>query len=461
MLRSLLGSFFRRTGSTARGPAGQRSLRLERLEERSLLSFNYPLLTVASFGPGAGAYSEAGLIVDAAGNLFGTTYAGGGNGTNNGTLFEVKAGGKRTISTLANFNFSDGSNPLGSLVEDAHGNLFGTTCYGGAGTPYGEGTIFEYSNGRITALASFEGANGANPAAGLVEDAGGNLFGTTSKGGANGDGTVFEYSTTAGTLTTLAAFNGANGACPEANLLEDASGNLFGTAESGGDYRAGTVFEIQAGSGTVTTLGTFNDSNGCAPMGSLVAGANGNLIGTASGGGAAGAGTVFEVDLASRTITTLANFNGTNGAAPMGSLVEDANGNLFGATQHGGTGGFPGAAWLRAPPGIYTAQPKAARTATARCSTSRPETPSRPGFMPPSTRCPISPAPAILARPPPACTIRPRANSSSKTRIPPVRPIRPSTSARKGRAGCRSPATGAAPARSPSGFTIRPTARFT
>ncbi len=255
-------------------------------------------------------------------------------------MFEVRAGNS-TITTLASFNGTNGANPSAGLVEDASGNLFGTTYQGGASA---DGTVFEVRAGSdtITTLASFNGANGQDPHAGLVEDGGGNLFGTTTAGGASGDGTVFEVKAGSGTINTLASFNGVNGANPHAGLVEDGSGNLFGTTYQGGASADGTVFEVRAGSDTITTLVSFNGTNGAFPLAGLVEDRSGNLFGTTFEGGASGDGTVFEMRAGIGAITTLASFNGTNGAFPNGAfpnagLVEDGSGNLFGTTPSGGT----------------------------------------------------------------------------------------------------------------------------
>ncbi len=224
------------------------------------------------------------------------------------------SGTPSTPTTLASFNITNGANPEAGLVEDSSGNLFGTTAGGGASK---DGTVFEVraSSGTITTLASFNGTNGEFPAAGLVEDSSGNLFGTTSEGGASKDGTVFEVRAGSGTITTLASFNGTNGDGPAAGLVEDSSGNLFGTTAAGGASNDGTVFEVKAGSGTITTLASFNGTNGARPLAGLVEDSSGNLFGTTLFGGASGDGTVFEVKAGSGTITTLASFNGSNGAS--------------------------------------------------------------------------------------------------------------------------------------------------
>src|SRR5260370_209644 len=166
----------------------------------------------------------------------------------------------------------------------------------------------------LVTLASFNHSNGANPYGGLVEDSSGNLFGTTQQGGTFGYGTVFELAAGSGSITTLANFNGSNGAYPVGGLVEDSGGNLFGTTYEGGAFFAGTVFEVAAGSGSITTLANFNGSNGVIPRGGLGEARGGNPFGSPSEGGAFVDGTVFEVAAGSGSITTLANFNGSDGA---------------------------------------------------------------------------------------------------------------------------------------------------
>ena len=198
-------------------------------------------------------------MADANGDLFGTTAGGGANG--DGTVFEIaktSSGYASTPTTLVSFNGSDGGDPSGALIADANGDLFGTTGEGGEN---GDGTVFEIaktSSGYAstpTILVSFNGSDGADPTGGLIMDANGDLFGTTDGGGTNGDGTVFEIAKSssgyASTPTTLVSFNGSDGAAPIENLIADANGNLFGTTSGGGANDDGTVFEI-TDSGFVT-----------------------------------------------------------------------------------------------------------------------------------------------------------------------------------------------------------------
>jgi uncharacterized repeat protein (TIGR03803 family) len=302
---------------------------LEQLEDRLTPS---QLLTLASFNGTNGSIPAGGVIRDTAGNLFGTTSQGGPS--NAGTVFELAAGSS-TITALASFNGTNGQDPNVGLIEDASGNLFGTVAGGGAS---GDGTVFEVAagSGVITTLATFNGTNGANPNGALIEDASGNFFGTTVYGGTSNDGTVFKVAAGSHTLTTLGSFNGGNGEFPYCSLVEDGNGNLYGDAPDGGASGVGTMFEVVAGSGVITTLASFNVSNGQWPQCGLVRDGNGNLFGTAYAGGTSGDRTVFELAAGSSTIITLASFNGTNGLNPFCTLVEDGGGNLFGTANAGG-----------------------------------------------------------------------------------------------------------------------------
>jgi uncharacterized repeat protein (TIGR03803 family) len=273
-----------------------------------------------------------GLIMDGSGNLYGTTDGGGSSGY--GTVFEL-AHGSGTITTLASFNGTDGNTPQASMVMDSSGNLYGTTENGGASNI---GTVFELAqgSGTITTLATFNGTNGEEPAAGLIVDSSGNLYGTTGLGGTSNSGTVFELAKGSGTINTLASLKGfVYGANPTAGLIMDSSGNLYGTTYGGGAYADGSVFEVEQGSGTITTLASLNDANGAYPYTGLVMDSSGNLYGVAGYGGSLGDGTVFEVARGSGTITLLASFDGTNGSRPD-SLILDSSGNLYGTTSAGG-----------------------------------------------------------------------------------------------------------------------------
>jgi uncharacterized repeat protein (TIGR03803 family) len=188
-----------------------------------------------------------------------------------------------------------------------------------------------------TQLFSFSGgADGGIPEAGLVEGSDGIFYGTTSRGGASNTGTVFKISS-AGTLTTLYSFTaGADGATPEAELVQGTDGLFYGTALFGGSNNNGTVFQISS-NGVFTALHSFTGTDGATPEAALVEGSDGNFYGTTSRGGASDTGTVFQITSAG-TLTTLYSFTGsTNGATPKAGLVQGSDGFLYGTTYLGGT----------------------------------------------------------------------------------------------------------------------------
>ncbi len=283
-------------------------------------------------------HPDGDLIMDSSGNLYGTTF-GGGNGTTGGvlgTVFELPLG-SGTIDALASFGATqtDGARPWGGVIMDSSGNLYGTTEAAG---PYGYGTVFELpkGGGTVTTLASFNGTNGANPYSGVIMDSSGNLYGTTEQGGACEDGTVFELPKGSGTVTALASFNGTNGQDPYDGVIMDSSGNLYGTTYFGGTSDDGTVFELPQGSATITALASFDGTHGANPFAGVIMDSSGNLYGTTYFGGTSDDGTVFELPRGSATITALASFNGTNGADPYAGVVMDSSGNLYGTTESGG-----------------------------------------------------------------------------------------------------------------------------
>lgn len=234
----------------------------------------------------------------------------------------------------------DGANPQGSLVQDASGNLYGTTSAGGVAAGYG--TIFKLdTTGQETVLYSFTGTpDGASPLAGLVQDAAGNFYGTTSAGGTTGDGTVFKLDST-GKETILYSFTGTpDGASPQGNLIEDTAGNFYGTTSGGGATGNGTIFKLDT-TGKETILYSFtNTPDGADPVAGLVQDASGNFYGTTAIGGASSGGTVFKLDSSGKE-TVLFSFAGGpgDGTNPRASLALDASGNLYGTTSDGGAGG--------------------------------------------------------------------------------------------------------------------------
>jgi uncharacterized repeat protein (TIGR03803 family) len=305
------------------------------------------LVSFDSANTGAGPTSGVVLALDTSGNLFGTASYGGAN--SEGTVFEVTRAGGDNLTVLASFNdaLGTGTDPEGALAIDTSGNLYGTAKGGGGA---GLGTIFEYNAGNATLdpLAAFDGGNGENPGTGVTLGAGGNLYGTTGTGGANGDGAVFECQSGNDVIAPLVSFNTTNGATPAATVVIDSGGNLYGTTEAGGTDGDGTVFEIA--SGALTTLASF--STGVGPYGGVVLGPGNNFYGTTSEGGVYNDGTVFEIADGSTAITTIASFNGADGVVGPraynygvtlngGQLLFDSSGDIYGTTCYGGDGFDP------------------------------------------------------------------------------------------------------------------------
>lgn len=322
-----------------------------------------------SFNATSGMKPYVGVIFDKAGNLYGTTSEGGAYGY--GTVFKLSpsvSGGSWTVRVLHSFNANgiDGVTPYGGLMFDDQGNLYGSTYYGGAGT-CNCGTVFKLSaRGAYQIIHTFRGgSDGAYPDQALVHDSKGNLFGTTSAGGSAtlcinnhfGCGTVFGLKEVNGGWheRVLYAFKGtSDGKDPEGPLTLDASGNIFGTTEEGGavcsgGLTCGVVFKIshlQSG-WTENTLYTFSGgSDGQWPVGNLVLDADGNLYGATLEGGTGaqcfyGCGTIFEMSPASGSWSerVLYTFMGgrSDGSSPEGGLIADGAGNFYGTTNSGGT----------------------------------------------------------------------------------------------------------------------------
>jgi uncharacterized repeat protein (TIGR03803 family) len=314
-----------------------------------------------------GAYPYfGGVIFDAAGNLYGTTAYGGntecaGNGC--GTVFQLIPGsnGTWTHTVLHTFNGTSGAHPSG-LILDKAGNLYGTTQKGGA---HHVGTVYQLLRGENgtwseKVLYSFNGKDGSEPNPGLIFDSAGNLYGTTLAGGGEKGGVLFQLVPGAkGTWTEKVLhsnYPGARGPGPygTGGLTFDTSGSLYGTTVGGG-VTEGEVFRLKPGASgkwIETVLYDFSSSNGAGganPPGGLIFDAAGNLYGSTWGGGAnggcggSGCGVVFQLTPDGNgkwTETVLHDFEGNDGQQPNARLVFDTAGNLYGTTAVGGMGSF-------------------------------------------------------------------------------------------------------------------------
>ena len=299
------------------------------------------------------------LARDASGNLYGTTAGGGNNGPKCkkfygcGVLYKLTGGVEQVLYTF--LGESDGQEPNGGLILDKSGNIYGMTYRGGGSGKGRPGTVFKVTpSGSETVLHRFGSSKGDGklPTSGLLMDKKGNLYGTTSEGGArgfygsgykcqDGCGTVFEV-TAAGVEKILYTFKGSaagDGAAPFASLIMDQSGNFYGTTYAGGAYGYGTIFKLTP-SGQETVLYSFvGQPDAGNPVGRLLIDGQGNLYGTTSFGGTYGAGAVFELTAAGAESVLYSFTGGADGASPFDGLVMDGTGNLYGTTELGGNFG--------------------------------------------------------------------------------------------------------------------------
>jgi uncharacterized repeat protein (TIGR03803 family) len=310
------------------------------------------LTTLFTFANLRGAAPSEGLIADNAGNLYGTAALGGAH--DHGVAFELSppAAGKRAWKekVLVSFGGRKGDNPNSAFVADSNGDFYGTAS----------GVAFELSppgqgqtRWSVKVLHTFGGADGSDPQAGLMADTGGNLYGTTTLGGVYGNGVVFELSPpvagqSAWTESVLHSFDGTDGANPDADVMSDGAGNLFGTTVTGGANNDGVVFELSPpGAGhtvwTERVLYSFDGANGAEPLAGLITDGAGNLYGTTREGGANNDGVIFELKPKAGpkawSEAVLASFDGANGSAPNGDLFVDNTGALYGTTSTGGANG--------------------------------------------------------------------------------------------------------------------------
>ena len=317
---------------------------ISKLDTNGNILWTYSLTQAGGANPGAG-------VVSGGGNFFYGTTANGGAGF--GTVYRIDWAGNYT--PLYSFtNGVDGAHPQAGLTLGSDGYLYGSTSQGGTNgvSSGGDGTLFKMTtNGVLVWSVSFNGLNGKDPLAALLQEPNGVLYGTTFSGGTNnlangGSGTVFSV-TTNGTLTSLYSFTGGtDGAYPAAGLAVGPDGGLYGTTTLGGNvalnagYGFGTVFDLTS-NGVLIPLANFNGTNGVSPMGTLTLGSDDNFYGTTLRGGVDfpnnGYGTVYRISL-NGGLTTLISFDGSmDGAYPSAGVTEIGTGFYYGTTSEGGT----------------------------------------------------------------------------------------------------------------------------
>jgi len=324
----------------------RRHVLAERLEPRLLMS-SYALTSLLS-GTLPEQVNATGVVADSSGDVYGTTF-----GTNGGgTVFELAAGTHK-MTTLATFNASMGG--LGALIIDSAGNLYGTTGIGLLPTPVSS-TVFEITAGthQLETLATIPTSDGVS-AGSLVMDASGNIYGLTQPGSQLDDNeTLFKISAGTHQFSVLTSFGNSGTGSPYQALAVDGNGNIFGIAVALGQLGAGglplesVVYELPAGSSTLQVLGTIANSQANQFNPGLVVDSQGNIYGTTAGGGFdynggdSGDGTVFEIAAGSHLFSVITQFNGSDGEDPSGGLAIDSSGDLFGTTFGAATGGSVG-----------------------------------------------------------------------------------------------------------------------
>ena len=289
------------------------------------------LTTVVNFNGTNGAAPRAGVLAGKDGNLYGTTSAGGSQ--DQGTAFKLTGSNFNTLTTLVNFTGTNGTNPVARLFQASDDNLYGATFTGGTNNL---GTLFKLEKTNftnLTTLLNFNGTNGANPAGRLISGSDGSLVGITSAGGVNSRGTVFRIPLTGGVPTILVNFNGTNGATPLARLQLGSDGNYYGSASAGGATNDGVVYKLTP-AGAITSY-NFSGANGRNPRSALIE-SDGFLYGTSFLGGASNQGAIFRFTLGGGTPVLVASFNGSNGANPTAALTKGSDGNFYGTTSTGG-----------------------------------------------------------------------------------------------------------------------------
>jgi uncharacterized repeat protein (TIGR03803 family) len=295
-------------------------------------------ITLVNFsGTPDGSYPRGSLILASDGNLYGMTYYGGIN--DKGTIFQFNP---QTNTCIKKFDFDgtvSGSRPLSSFIQATDGNLYGTTNEGGINN---FGVLFKYDiqNNQYTKLLDFDGTNtGKNPIASLTQHSvNGLIYGTTGSGGLNSVGVIFEYNITTNQFTKKIDFDVANGSHSFGSLLEAPDGIFYGLNNYGGANNIGVLYQYNPISNIYTNKIDFAGSiNGSSPRGSLILATDGNLYGMTASGGTSNNGTLFQYNYSTNTLIKKTDFTALTGCSPFGSLAQNSNGRMYGATFYGGT----------------------------------------------------------------------------------------------------------------------------
>ena len=320
--------------ATSTGPRDQGSTtyRMSRVDVQSWMRPGQETVLYNFTGAADGSYPNASVVRDSAGNLYGTTH-GGGATTNLGVVYKLDAAGQETV--LYTFPFgADGAQPEAGVIRDSAGHLYGTTLNGGTASV---GVVCKLdAAGQETVLHSFTGGtDGEYPYAGVTRDSAGNLYGTTQGGGTGNAGVVYKLDPS-GQETVLYSFSGgADGGYPDASVIQDSVGNLYGTTFNGGTANMGVVYKLDVG-GQETVLYSFTGgADGASPYAGVIRDSAGDLYGTTVEGGTAGWGVVYKLDASGQETVLYSFMGGADGGDPYAGVIRDPAGNLYGTTLFG------------------------------------------------------------------------------------------------------------------------------
>jgi uncharacterized repeat protein (TIGR03803 family) len=273
------------------------------------------------------------LVQASNGKLYGMTVLGGANSA--GVIFSYDPSSS-VYTKLKDFNASDGTSPFGNLIQASDGKLYGMTTYGGNNNA---GVIFSFdpSSSIYTKLKDFNASDGTAPLGSLIQASDGKLYGMTSLGGNNNAGAIFSFDPSSHNYTKLHDFDNVTGSFPNSSLVQASDGKLYGVTVVGGSDNVGVIFSFDILSSSYTKLIDFHITDGWGPHGRLVQANNGKLYGTTTNGGAFSAGIIFSFEPSSSTYTKLKDFHYTAGS-PFGGLMQATNGLLYGLTGGGSSG---------------------------------------------------------------------------------------------------------------------------
>jgi len=262
-------------------------------------------------------------------------------------VYKIDASGHQSV--LYTFTGgADGGLPVSGVIRDSADNLYGTTYWGGTANA---GAVYKIdTSGHESVLYSFTGgADGGNPNAGVIGDSAGNLYGTTVSGGTANAGVVYKVDAS-GHESVLHSFTGfADGGLPYAGVIRDSTGNLYGTTYSGGTADDGVVYKIDT-SGHESVLYSFTGgADGRNPYAGVIGDSAGNLYGTTYYGGTADWGVVYKIDTSGHESVLYTFTGGADGGNPYAGVIRGPAGNVYGTTANGGTGGNAGVVYALRP----------------------------------------------------------------------------------------------------------------